>query len=163
LSSILLKSFKASGRSIIHKTMSAQIPIIEIFRAAHHALLRNWGRAVLTSLSMVVGTASLVLVVIAGISGRAYTLEQIQGVGTNLISIDNQMAPTSERLNLGDLKAIQTEVPGVQYASPLITNFPTIVMEGVTRRVGLIGTTPDYQKVRNILVLEGPPYLKSLL
>ena len=69
--------------------MKAQIPIIEILRSAHQALLRNWGRAVLTSLSMVVGTASLVLVVVTGISGRNYVLELIRGVGTNLIIVSN--------------------------------------------------------------------------
>jgi len=65
----------------------AMIPLIEIIRAANQALLRNWSRAVLTSLSMVVGTASLVLVVVVGISGRAYVLDLIKGVGTNLITI----------------------------------------------------------------------------
>jgi putative ABC transport system permease protein len=67
--------------------VKSYLPIMEILRTASQALLRNWGRAVLTSLSMVVGTASLVLVVVAGISGRAYTLEQIRGVGTNLIYV----------------------------------------------------------------------------
>ena len=52
----------------------AKIPVMEVLRTAHQALLRNWGRAVLTSLSMVIGTASLVLVVVAGISGRAVTM-----------------------------------------------------------------------------------------
>lgn len=73
--------------------MPSKIPIVEILRTAHQALLRNWGRAILTSLSMVVGTASLVLVVVVGISGRAYTLEQIRGVGSNLVSISNEGAP----------------------------------------------------------------------
>jgi putative ABC transport system permease protein len=135
--------------------MALKLPIIEILRIANQALLRNWGHAVLTSLSMIVGTASLVLVVTAGISGRAYTLEQIQGVGTNLISIDNESAPPADRLSLGDLKAIQTEVPGVQSAAPPITSHPDIMLDGVPRRVALIGTTPEYQRVRNILVLEG--------
>ena len=66
--------------------MKRTMPITEILRNAIQALLRNWGRAVLTSLSMVVGTASLVLVVITGISGRDFTLETIEGVGTNLIT-----------------------------------------------------------------------------
>jgi putative ABC transport system permease protein len=135
--------------------MPSNIPIAEIFRTAHQALLRNWGRAILTSLSMVVGTASLVLVVVVGISGRAYTLEQIRGVGTNLVVISNDFAPQADRINFGDLKAIQTEIPGIRSSAPLITSFPTLTIEGVTRRVNLIGTTPDYKVVRNIQVLKG--------
>jgi putative ABC transport system permease protein len=128
---------------------------MEILRTATQALLRNWGRTILTSLSMVVGTASLVLVVVVGISGKAYVLELIQGVGTNLVSISNEGAPPAERLNFEDLKAIQTEVPGVQNLAPVITASPALTMDGVTRRVTLIGTTPEYKSVRNIQIIQG--------
>jgi len=138
------------------------IPLTEIFKSAHQALLRNWGRAVLTSLSMVIGTASLVLVVVAGISGRDYTLEMIQGVGTNLVSLSNE-SPSSatgvktlaDRLTPGDLEAIKTSISGVRSAAGLMTSRPTITIQGVTRGVSLIGTTPEYQQVRNIQVLRG--------
>jgi putative ABC transport system permease protein len=141
--------------------MLPTISFVEILRSAHQALLRNWGRAVLTSLSMVVGTASIVLVVIVGISGKAYTLEQIRGVGTNLISIYPEYSDDAvgtktlaDRLNLGDEHAILAEVPGVRNAAPLINSYPTITVEGITRRVSLIGTTPSYQQVRNIKVVQ---------
>jgi putative ABC transport system permease protein len=142
--------------------MKPKLPLKEILQTANQALLRNWGRAVLTSLSMVIGTASLVLVVVAGISGRAYTLEQIRGVGTNLIALSNESSDTvvgtrvfTDRLDLNDLKAIQTQIPGVQNTAAVITGHPTITEEGVTLRVSLIGTTPEYQQVRNIQVLRG--------
>jgi len=139
-----------------------KIPVMEVLRTAHQALLRNWGRAVLTSLSMVIGTASLVLVVVAGISGRAYTLDLISGVGTNMISLSHESSDASDkkraladRMNLNDLKAIQTEIPGVQSTAPLVTAHPTVTMEGTPRRVSLIGTTPEYRHVRNIVVVRG--------
>jgi len=138
------------------------VPIREILKSAHQALLRNWGRAVLTSLSMVIGTASLVLVVVAGISGRDYTLEQIQGVGTNLIALSNESPDSatgtrslSDRLTPEDLKAIQTQVPGVRNAAGLMTSRPTVTLQGITRGISLVGTTPEYQQVRNIQVLRG--------
>jgi len=142
--------------------MRSMLPIKEVLRTANQALLRNWGRAVLTSISMVIGTSSLVLVIVAGISGRAYTLEQIQGVGTNLIAISNESADAimgtrtlSDRLNISDLKAIQTQISDVRNAVAVITSHPTITEEGISSRVSLIGTTPEYQKVRNIQVLRG--------
>ena len=138
------------------------MPFGEILRAAIEALRRNWGRAVLTSLSMVVGTASLVLVVVAGISGRDYTLEQIAGVGTNLISVYHEAADANfgtmalgDRLNLGDVNAILAQVPGVRSAAPLTLSYPTIVLEGLGQVVTLIGTTPEYRQVRNIEVIRG--------
>jgi putative ABC transport system permease protein len=138
------------------------LPIREILRSANDALLRNWGRAVLTSISMVIGTSSLLLVIVAGISGRAYTLEQIQGVGTNLIAISNESADgvvgtraLADRLSFDDLKAIETRISGIRSAVALNTSHPTITEAGITSRVSLIGTTPEYQQVRNIQVLRG--------
>jgi putative ABC transport system permease protein len=143
-------------------TSEAKIPMMEILRTAHQALLRNWGRAVLTSLSMVIGTASLVLVVVAGISGRAYTLDLISGVGTNMISLSHEPSDASDRkkaladrINLSNLRAIQTEIPGVQSTAPLVTGHPVVTIEGTARRVSLIGTTREYQYVRNIEVVRG--------
>jgi putative ABC transport system permease protein len=110
---------------------------------------------------MVVGTASLVLVVVAGISGKAYTLEQIRGVGSNLITIyhvTDDVGGTNalaDRLNEDDLKAIMAKVPGVRNASPLVLSFPRIPFSGISRVVSLIGTTPEYLQVRNIQVVRG--------
>ncbi len=138
----------------------SKLPLFEILQNAIQALRRNWGRTTLTSLSMVVGTASLVLVVVAGKSGRAYTLEQIQGVGSNLIIVSNESTDAgtralADRLNFDDLKAIQKDVPGVQSAAAVVTTYPTITMDGTSRRITLIGTSPEYQQVRNIEVLQG--------
>lgn len=140
--------------------MRSSIPITEILRTAHQALLRNWGRAVLTSLSMVVGTASLVLVVVTGISGRNYTLEQIRGVGSNLVIVSNQSTDAgtralADRINASDLDAIRTEVPGVRSAAPVVKTHPTITLGGSRRRINLIGTTPEYRDVRNLEILSG--------
>jgi putative ABC transport system permease protein len=114
----------------------------------------------LTSLSMVVGTASLVLVVVAGISGRDYTLEQIRGVGSNLIIVSNQSADAgtralADRINMDDLEAIQAKVPGVQSTTAVVTGHPTISLGGARRRITLIGTTPEYRQVRNLEILSG--------
>jgi putative ABC transport system permease protein len=138
------------------------LPISEILRTASQALLRNWGRAVLTSLSMVVGTASLVLVVVAGISGRDYTLEQIRGVGTNIIFVYHESADAvvganalADRLNESDVQAIRTKIPGVLSAAPQLLSYPTLSLDGVSRVVNLIGTTPEYRLVRNLQVVRG--------
>jgi putative ABC transport system permease protein len=138
------------------------LPIIEVLRSANQELLRNWGRAVLTSLSMVVGTASLVLVVVAGVSGRSYTLEQIRGVGSNLIwvyhestDVNSSTNALADRLNEGDVKAVRTEIPAVRNAAAQVMSFPTISLDGITRIVTLIGTTPEYQQVRNMTVVRG--------
>jgi putative ABC transport system permease protein len=152
----------SSGRERGIMPVSSRLPMLEILRSATEALGRNWWRAVLTSLSMVVGTACLVLVVVAGISGRNYTLEQIRGIGSNLISVYHEAADATmgnnalaDRLNLGDLQAILTQTPGVKGAAPLVLSYPTMVLDGVSHVVTLIGTTPEYMQVRNMEIVRG--------
>ncbi len=154
------KAHAAKRRVNPDMLLKSKLPLTEILQNAGKALLRNWVRAVLTSLSMVVGTASLVLVVVTGISGRAYVLEQIQGVGSNLIIVSNESTDAgtralADRLNFEDLEAVKRDVPGVQSAAAVVETHPTVTMEGISRRINLIGTNPEYRFVRNIEVLPG--------
>src|ERR1700734_3301275 len=64
----------------------------EIVLLAIGSFRLNQIRFALTALGMVIGTASLILVVTIGLSGRRYVLTSIQNIGTNLI-----WAPWSRR------------------------------------------------------------------
>jgi putative ABC transport system permease protein len=165
---VILNRVRIKQQSTRYRTLFAMtntkstVPVGEILRSTHQALRRNWGRTILTSLSMVVGTASLVLVVVAGISGRSYVLKLISGVGTNMISLshtsfngDEDKKALADLMNQSDLEAIKATIQGIQNAAPLVMSYPTTTMEGVTQRVSLIGTTWEYQQVRNLQVLRG--------
>ncbi len=56
----------------------------EIVLLAIDSFRLNQIRFALTALGMVIGTASLILVVTIGLSGRQYVLTSIQNIGTNL-------------------------------------------------------------------------------
>jgi putative ABC transport system permease protein len=53
------------------------------------------------------------------------------------------------------LNAIRTQIPGIRSAAPLALSYPTLVLGGVGHVVTLIGTTPEFQQVRNIEVVRG--------
>ncbi len=59
--------------------------VLEAVTFAYNSLNANKMRAGLTMLGMVIGTASIILVVTIALTGRDYILQQIQGVGSNLI------------------------------------------------------------------------------
>src|ERR671925_4900 len=50
----------------------------------------NKTRFALTALGMVIGTASLILVVTIGLTGKQYVLKQIQNIGANMIFAEYQ-------------------------------------------------------------------------
>ena len=96
----------------------------EIVLLAIDSFRLNQIRFALTALGMVIGTASLILVVTIGLSGRRYVLTSIQNIGTNLIWAeyaglsDASIASVRDYLTVDDMHAVQQQVPGIQAASP---------------------------------------------
>ena len=132
----------------------------ETLTVAVDALRANKMRAVLTSIGVIIGSASIVLVVTVALTSRKYVISQIEAVGSNLvwaemIKTPDKEQPLSHRLTLGDMTALKETIPGVVTAAG-ITDMPmTVVVEGRTRPVSLIGVTDGYQQIRRLVILRG--------
>ena len=57
----------------------------EVLRMAVDSFRANKVRFALTAVGMVIGTASLILVVTIGLTGKQYVLGEIQSIGANMI------------------------------------------------------------------------------
>jgi putative ABC transport system permease protein len=134
----------------------------EIMSFAYDTFCSNKVRFALTALGMVIGTASLILVVTIGMTGRQYALGQIQAIGTNEIWAEYQggterignSAP--DLLTMGDLEAIRRDVPGIVAASPILQlNDRIAVGNGKERDMVILGVSPEYVNVRNLMVPAG--------
>jgi putative ABC transport system permease protein len=120
-------------------------------------------RFVLTALGMVIGTASLIMVVTIGLTGKQYALNQIQSIGANMIVAyweggGNATVSTGPRddLTVQDMNAVRTQVPGIQAASPMWESHDRIAVgEGKERDILILGVDPEYAIVRNLEVLAG--------
>ncbi len=119
-------------------------------------------RFILTSLGMVIGTASLILVVTIGLTGKQYLLQQIQNIGSNMMVAEYSGGgiygrdATSDFLTLDDLNAVRQQVPGISNASPLIQFHDHVAVPGgKEREVIALGVSPQYLNVRNLQVLTG--------
>src|ERR1700680_4612358 len=79
----------------------------------------------LNALGMVIGPASLIVVVTIGMTGKQYVLNQIQSIGTNQIEAEYQSSSqgianvTPDPLTIDDMKAALQEVPGIIADSPV--------------------------------------------
>jgi putative ABC transport system permease protein len=134
----------------------------EIVNFAYDTFCSNKVRFVLTSLGMVIGTASLILVVTIGMTGRQYVLNQIQSIGANLIYAEYEgggqpitnSAP--DPLTVDDMTAAVRDVPGIVAASPVVQLGDRIpIGSGKERDIQILGTYPEYLIVRNLVVLSG--------
>ena len=110
---------------------------------------------------MVIGTASLILVVTIGMTGKQYVLNQIQSIGANMIYAEYQsgaerIGNTPDPLTIDDLQAAQQDVSAVVAASPVVSLTDRIpVGDGKEQDILVLGVSPQYRIVRNLVVLSG--------
>jgi putative ABC transport system permease protein len=134
----------------------------EIFAFAYDTFMSNKVRFALTALGMVIGTASLILVVTIGLTGKQYILRQIQAIGANIIYVEYSgggpriTASTPDPLTADDMKAVMQQVPAVNHASPAVAlNERIAAGNGKEKDILVMGTSPDYARVRNLLIPSG--------
>ena len=136
----------------------------EILKLAGDSFRASKTRFALTALGMVIGTASVILVVTIGMTGKQYILELIQKIGTNSVEVEyaGGGATAAERVRYNDFltredeKAVDQQVPGVMYSSPVLTMHNRISFPGgVQKDTVVLGVTPEYQQIRNLIVTVG--------
>jgi putative ABC transport system permease protein len=145
----------------VRSRLSTDMALGEIVNFACDTFMSNKVRFMLTALGMVIGTASLILVVTIGMTGREYALSQIEAIGTNEIWAEYQGAQhisnsSLDPLTVEDVQAVLEQVPGVVAASPVVTLGERIpVGNGDEKDIQVLGVYPEYQRVRNLKVLSG--------
>src|SRR6266702_2584239 len=154
-----------SVTSTVTETVSGLTPKLafsEILNFAYDTFCSNKVRFMLTGLGMVIGTASLILVVTIGLTGKQYVLNQIQGIGANLIYAEYEggaqhiTSTAPDPLTVDDMKAAREQVSGIIAASPVVTLGERIpVGDGKERDIQILGVYPEYHNVRNLVVASG--------
>jgi putative ABC transport system permease protein len=120
-------------------------------------------RATMTGLGMVIGTASLILVVTIALTGKQFLLTQIQNVGANLVWVEyssqsnaSSNAALRDYLTVDDMTAAQYRVPGIKAASPVLNLHDRIAaLGGKERDILVLGVSPEYVDVRRLRMLSG--------
>ena len=129
----------------------------EMARFAYNTFRADKVRFSLTALGVAIGTASLILVVTIVMTGKQYVLDQIQGIGVNMIVIEYQGGDRgSDFLTIGDMHAVIQQVPGIMAASPVVPLRERLPIGlGQERDLQVLGVFPEYIAVRNLVALSG--------
>ena len=130
----------------------------ESIRLAVGALRVDKMKASLTMLSVVIGSAAIVLVITISSTGKAYILSQIEGIGSNLAyaSLDRGTGDTLEdELTLGDLAAVREGMPSLAQAAGTYDWPVSYQANGQIHHARLVGVTRDFQKIRRLIITSG--------
>ena len=127
------------------------------------ALRANPIRSFLTGLGMVIGTASVILVVTISLTSQEYIINQIEAVGSNMLyasfEVGNKQADpdvNADFIKFADVKAVRDTLHDrIVAASGVENNYDRIVVNGKVQRLLIIGADEYYQPVRNLVVTAG--------
>jgi putative ABC transport system permease protein len=136
----------------------------EVARLAVDSFRASKTRFLLTMLGMVIGSASIILVATLGSTGKQYALDQLTSIGPNKIELQygggNISGPentsTPDYMTTDDMRAVLDQVPGIVASSPMLEYHDNVSLGGgITKQTTLLGVSPQYRVVRNLVVVSG--------
>jgi len=136
----------------------------EIVQLAIDSFKASKVRFLLTMLGMVIGSASIILVVTIGLTGKQYALNMIQSIGPNMVEVMYQggtvagpnNTSTPDYLTNEDMAAVNAQVPGIVASSQMLEIRDHVNMgNGIQKEALVLGVSPQYKQVRNLILLGG--------
>jgi putative ABC transport system permease protein len=117
----------------------------------------------LTLAGLVVGTASIILVVSLGLTGRGFVLRQIEGVGSHLVWANYRGTVTSgvsriadDFMTEGDVRALGARRDLFSGVTAIITLRGTVTVQSQSKTLTILGVMANYGQVRkNMRILRG--------
>jgi putative ABC transport system permease protein len=162
-----MNSIEQTGRRTFEETLlSARRTMVmsEVLKLALDSFQASKTRFTLTALGMVIGTASVILVVTIGMTGKQYILNELEKVETNSVEVEYAGGGTTaaervlynDYLTREDESVVDEQIPDVRYSSPVLDMHERISFgSGLIKDTLVLGVSPDYQHIRNLIVTDG--------
>jgi putative ABC transport system permease protein len=139
---------------------------VETFSVAFEAILSNKVRSGLTMLGVIIGVMAVILLVSIGQGAQVYITKELTGLGTNLLIITPgktstrggfhpPSAGTVRKLTYDDSLALSRRAWLLTDAVPIVFGTGKIKYQNLGRDTMVIGTTPEFQSIRNLFVDTG--------
>ena len=122
-------------------------------------------RTLLSVIGIVVGIATVVLMVSAGRGAEREILDRIRAMGTNLITVNagqtrviagrQRQTSTVTTMKIADAEAVALECPAVLRAAPAAVRRLAVRWDDTNSNTNVVGTTPEAFAIREIAVASG--------
>ncbi len=120
------------------------------------SIMGNKGRSALTMLGIIIGVCSVIL--LTGIGGGATQgiTEQIEALGTKLITVSMNRRASTRSVDFEDLKKyVEDNQELVSNLTPYITGFAQAKMGSHNFQTSLDATDPQYESIKNVELING--------
>ena len=139
--------------------------LLETIALAWSSLVSNRLRSGLTMLGVIIGIGAVITMVTIGRGAQSQTEAQLKSLGSNLIFVQSGVATTNSPASKGsgsattlvwdDAKAIAQSASSVANVAPVLNLRSQVVLGELNTSTTVVGTTPQYQIVRDFLPLTG--------
>lgn len=136
--------------------------LFAILQTAWGGITTNKSRSLLTVLGIVIGIASVMLMLAVGQNAKSLIIEQVSSFGSDTLFIEPGNAEESGPPIGADFTILKydaamrlKELPEVELVAPMIFLDANVVYGENDKRVRIVGTTPDNQDIDNAYPLEG--------
>jgi len=135
-----------------------------LLRVAMRSILKNRMRSVLTSLGVIIGVASVIVMVALGAGAQADVEAQIQSLGANMIMVFpdwrkahgvSQGAESRNMLTLDDVEALREETTLLVAISPVVRSGGQVIGGVGNWSTQVEGVDPPYPEIRNWKLASG--------
>ena len=129
----------------------------KLLRAALESIRRNKSRSLLTSLGIIIGVASVVVMVGVGQGAQAQIKAQIEALGTNVLMIRSTFsrsggvrgaAGSAQRLSLDDATDLSNEAQLLAGVSAVVNSRQQVIGGEGNWNTTVTGVSPDYLAIR---------------
>jgi putative ABC transport system permease protein len=135
--------------------------LAELLQLAWESIVSNKMRSLLTMLGIIIGVASVIIMISISAGTEASIEEQITGLGSNLVYVNSSFSrggpgKTPPSLVYDDAFAIAEEINGVVAVVVEQSSTETVKAGNVTlEEVTIVGSTADFPSVRDMEIDEG--------
>ncbi|MDF2505968.1 ABC transporter permease [Clostridium sp.] len=127
--------------------------IYQLFKMSIKSIIGNKIRSLLTMLGIIIGIASVIILVAMGQGTTKQVQDSIQSMGTNLITV-NIVGNRNENITTKELEQLKTK-PGITDISPTLTQNVNIEGNGKTASTSAQSVESNFEKIRNMSIQDG--------
>lgn len=136
------------------------------------SIATNKVRSSLTILGIVIGIASVIVMIAIGRGAQNSISSEIAKIGSNLLTIRpgaqkgpgvqvSQGQGSAQSLEMDDVTLIEEGVESIKAAAPVVSGNYQIIAAGNNTKTATNGTTPNYTQVKSIEIAQGTFFTDS--
>ncbi len=136
------------------------------------SIATNKVRSSLTVLGIVIGIASVIVMIAIGRGAQGSIQDEIAKIGSNLLSIrpGSQQGPgqqvsqgqgSAQSLTMEDITYIEEGIESVKAVAPVVSGNYQVIATGTNTRTSVTGTTPNYTEIKSFEIEDGSFFTDS--